>query len=670
MKKGFGSNKKLKSPKSTNKKIINTAINHHIKGNLIEAKKLYEFCIEKGILDERLYSNYGLILKAYGKLAKAEEYQFKAIKINSDSADLYLNLGITQQSLGKLKEAEVSLKKAISINPKSETGHYNLANVSRDLGKVNESLNSYLLVLKLNPKSYNIYPSISRLLRETNPIFFDHKSLSLIINILLKYKNVQHNDLFKAFNHIYKDLIIDTFKKIIYNDNNEELISSLVQNQTIVNALERIIFKDIEIELLLTQVRRNLCILIANNHKKKSEILVEFIITLGTQCFLNEYIYYITDEENQEIKKIIKYCQNNNCDPEKLAILSCYLPLYKLIDEIPSIQSFKINNAKFQKLIKLQVLEPQKEYHLSKNIKKCGEIKNQISLRVKSQYEDNPYPRWVSSNVLHDKKLSVSQAINEEIRPNYIQQIKYNQPTKILIAGCGTGHQILYSQKFKNAKITCIDLSLSSLAYAQRKINELCINNVELILMDLLEVHLLNEKFDIIECSGVLHHMEKPFRGLEALVKILNHNGLINIGLYSELARSQIASARSYIKNNEIKADSQSIRNFRQKIILNKVKDLNFLKNYSDFYSLSTCRDLCFHTQEQRFKIPQIQNALNLNQLNFLGFYLPPSIKFKYKNNFPEDNKLTNLNNWAKFEESHPNTFLGMYQLWASKAQT
>ena len=55
MKKGFGSNKKLKSPKSTNKKIINTAINHHIKGNLIEAKKLYEFCIEKGILDVRLY---------------------------------------------------------------------------------------------------------------------------------------------------------------------------------------------------------------------------------------------------------------------------------------------------------------------------------------------------------------------------------------------------------------------------------------------------------------------------------------------------------------------------------------------------------------------------------------------------------------------------------------
>ena len=29
--------------------------------------------------------------------------------------------------------------------------------------------------------------------------------------------------------------------------------------------------------------------------------------------------------------------------------------------------------------------------------------------------------------------------------------------------------------------------------------------------------------------------------------------------------------------------------------------------------------------------------------------------------------QLTNLNNWAKFEEENPNTFRGMYQFWSSK---
>ena len=73
----------------------------------------------------------------------------------------------------------------------------------------------------------------------------------------------------------------------------------------------------------------------------------------------------------------------------------------------------------------------------------------------------------------------------------------------VLIAGCGTGKQILQAQTYRNAKIVAIDLSLSSLAYAQRKITELGIDNVELIQMDILEVPLLEMKFDIIECGGV-----------------------------------------------------------------------------------------------------------------------------------------------------------------------
>ena len=52
--------------------------------------------------------------------------------------------------------------------------------------------------------------------------------------------------------------------------------------------------------------------------------------------------------------------------------------------------------------------------------------------------------------------------------------------------------------------------------------------------MDILEVNLLREKFDIIECSGVLHHMDDPSKGLQALLAILKKNGFLKLGLYSE----------------------------------------------------------------------------------------------------------------------------------------
>ena len=42
--------------------------------------------------------------------------------------------------------------------------------------------------------------------------------------------------------------------------------------------------------------------------------------------------------------------------------------------------------------------------------------------------------------------------------------------------------------------------------------------------MDILDVELLNNKFDIIECCGVLHHMLDPSEGLKALLNVAKGN--------------------------------------------------------------------------------------------------------------------------------------------------
>ena len=77
---------------------------------------------------------------------------------------------------------------------------------------------------------------------------------------------------------------------------------------------------------------------------------------------------------------------------------------------------------------------------------------------------------------------SFDKAINNDIYPNKI--IINDSPTtlNILIAGCGTGQQIINCQRYKNANITAIDLSLASLSYAKRMISKLGIENVSLFL--------------------------------------------------------------------------------------------------------------------------------------------------------------------------------------------
>tara|TARA_B100001250_G_C19648090_1_gene721336 strand:+ start:437 stop:790 length:354 start_codon:yes stop_codon:yes gene_type:complete len=116
--------------------------------------------------------------------------------------------------------------------------------------------------------------------------------------------------------------------------------------------------------------------------------------------------------------------------------------------------------------------------------------------------------------------------------------------------------------------------------------------------------------------------------------------------------------------------NEDSIRDFRETIFSGKTPALNSLTKCPDFYTLSSCCDLCFHAQEHRFTIKQLQEILKSNELKFLGFLLPQSVKSRYKNYFPEDKKQTNLKNWARFEEKHPTTFASMYQFWVSKMTT
>ena len=394
---------------------------------------------------------------------------------------------------------------------------------------------------------------------------------------------------------------------------------------------------------------------------------LQFIIALAGQCFLNEYVYSMTEQENITVNTIINSCRNGDINETNIAILACYIPLYKLLDRIPSLKSIYASKDNFKELIKLQVSDPLNEFELSRKIKKIGLINDNISQKVKSQYEKNPYPRWKYADPSKEVKISYIETINAEISPNSINSNLESHQLKILIAGCGTGNQILQAQRYNNAEITGIDLSSSSLAYAQRKVNQLGINNVELFQMDILEVKLLEKYYDIIECGGVLHHMADPKKGLNALLSVLQKEGFLKLGLYSELARTDIVKAREYIATNNLLPNDEGIKAFREDVFSNKVQKIKDLKNLGDFYTTSECRDLCFHAQEHRFTINQLEETLYSNDLQFLGFLLPQPIKSLYKNYFPEDQTQTNLQNWARFEEKNPYTFIAMYQFWVSK---
>lgn len=165
--------------------------------------------------------------------------------------------------------------------------------------------------------------------------------------------------------------------------------------------------------------------------------------------------------------------------------------------------------------------------------------------------------------------------------------------------------------------------------------------------------------------------MKDPLLGWKILTDILNPCGIMGIGIYSEIARQDVVTARSFIENKGYPSTIEGIRECRKHIF--QLPDDNPIKALSstmDFYATSSCRDLIFHVQEHRFTLLQISEIIEYLDLELIGFEQKnPGVLKLYSNKFPDDVNATSMINWHQFELENPQTYIGMYNLWLRKKQ-
>ena len=635
-----------------------------------EAKLSLEQAIE---LDNNYFDafiNLGLLNKDSNQYDEAEEYYLKALEINNKSAIAHLNLGACYKEKQQLEKAIFHTEKAIEIDNKLEKCYLNLATIYNQIGNYKKSLLLTKKEILLNKNSELSYQLLSELIKKGELLNTSKKDNRELFNNILNRKDISHRELFGCINSMISIEILEKLSILeseLY-ENNE--FNILINQKELVKALSLLIFCSPLWEKVLVNIRKNILISYSEKDKVSNNIL-NFTIGLGSQCFLNEYIYYISKEEKNKLEELKKKLNNNKNQEYLLAIISCYQSLSSINNEIINLNDYVSNNKEFNNLLNLQIKELNDEKKISKGIKKIGNIKDFISKEVKNQYELNPYPRWRYNSYAKENKLNFLSIINSEIYPNTIKSNSdplKNKQTNILIAGCGTGIQILEASRYSNCEITAIDLSNSSISYAKRKVDEYGLKNVDFIEMDLLELKSLNKRFDLIECSGVLHHMNDPTKGLSNLLDVLEPKGFLKLGLYSKYARKEILKARELIKEKDIKPSVDEIRSFRNDVLNGEIKQLNEITNWSDFYSTSMCRDLCFHSHEKCYSLIEIKKMLKVSNLEFLGFTLSKEIKDKYQRDNKDIDSLKDLELWDKFEKLNPNSFREMYQFWARKS--
>ena len=648
------------------------------------------------------YFKAGADLLSEGKYDIALENFEKGITIKPEYADAYNSIGAIKRQQGKLKEAIKSYQQAIKLNPEFPAAYINLGVVIRDLGNFEKAIKLFEQAIEIEPQLPAAYTNVAITFRKqgkySEAITALQESITLQPNAELNYsllseilKNVRFEearpDLYEPLEYILDKKTIANPKRIVaavisflkYDPNIENILQKNIEKEikgSVINTIKDLIkvplllkfmahcsLPDLEFESLLRSIRSAILSNITN-FTDDSEILA-FQEALALQCFANEYVYDVSKYEFEILGILENHVENNlknGIQPTsiEIACLGSYKALFKYswINEV-------VVGPELQDLFDKQLYQPRKESELGFNIAKLKAIKDNVSLKVREQYEENPYPRW-EHGVLHDKKLSVQEfvrGLDLKIKPldnssNHLQ---------VLVAGCGTGqHSISVATRFKNCEVIAADLSLNSLTYAKRKSLEMGVLNIDYVQADILDIVSLGQKFDIIETVGVLHHMQDPVLGWRTLVKCLKPGGLMRIGLYSHIARQPIVKIRKEIAGTKLKFNNEDIKKFRQTIIKSDEEDHALLKRSEDFYNLSGFRDLLFHVQEHSFSLPQIQKILLQLELNFCGF----ENRF-IKDKFISDSKNQKLENdldiWHKFEVKNPRIFAGMYVFWCQR---
>ena len=157
---------------------------------------------------------------------------------------------------------------------------------------------------------------------------------------------------------------------------------------------------------------------------------------------------------------------------------------------------------------------------------------------VRNFYTETPFPNYPPEAGLSWLRARASssefaQSLDAAIAPD----------ARIVEIGCGTGQMSLFLAR-GDRQVIGADLTRASLVLAADAARRFGIRGVSFIETDLTRPALQPRAFDVVYCSGVLHHTPDPRRSFARIARLARPGGMIVLGLYNKIARLPLRMRR------------------------------------------------------------------------------------------------------------------------------
>jgi SAM-dependent methyltransferase len=580
---------------------------------------------------------------------------------------------------GDLELAKQCFSRAVRDECSNARHRFHLAVVLEGLGELAAAARELTQALRLDPEQEDAARRLAALFRRSDFGATDHKQLNTVgLRHGLRHIRVDQ----KAIANVAVRVLTGWLLRAAFAAGQAqgwleaarrlclERTNPILKDELFLELLRTSTLSSPELESLLTAIRRVLLLEVAPT-RLLDPALVGFAVAMLQQCWINQFVWAVSEDEGQRLAHEALPLDRAKDDLQagQCILRHClYAPLRRVLgDEVAPEALNGLEPRALREVVVRRLAMERDERERAAGMPVLGNIDGATSRRVAQFYEESPYPRWSTVIISRDHRATLAHFLGSE-RAAFLER-----PFEVLIAGCGTGQQVVQAALHygPNARILALDLSAASLGYAARMAESFGVKNVAFARADL-ETFASTEpqfagRFHVIEAVGVLHHMAEPFAGWRALLRCLAPHGLMRIGLYSAIARRNLWALRSDRAYPGPGCDDRALRAFRQSLLMRQDEQACDARKYVDFWDARSFRDMVLHVCEHRLALAEIARFLQDEQMTFRGFQLPKESQAMFWQRFPFETWPGSLENWARFEEERPQLFENMYLFWCEK---
>ena len=196
-------------------KSLNDALTFCQKGQLIEARNIYQKLIRVIPMNDQMLANFGTIELQMGNFEYAIELLDKSLLINPNQANILNNLGNYYLEKGDPKISINYFDKAISCDPKNFNTFYNKGRAMTSINKIDEAIKCYRNSIEIRPENKMAHFNLGfifNLVGKYDDAIFEYNE---VINIDGKFMNAFYNRGISYSNQKNHKKAIEDFTKAI-----------------------------------------------------------------------------------------------------------------------------------------------------------------------------------------------------------------------------------------------------------------------------------------------------------------------------------------------------------------------------------------------------------------------------------------------------------------------